>query len=100
MTPGRPCVFPITFMDGVTYHSCFDMNTPLPACLTKLRPDDTNFDQFGYCRPDCAGELPGPGSEYNLALATHTGLWSSHFYDLRIGDKYLVHSLCLNFKLN
>ena len=58
MTPGRPCVFPILWGSELKY-SCFLMNTPRPACLTKIKLNDNNYDLFGYCNQNCSGEMQG-----------------------------------------
>ena len=94
-TPGRPCVFPITYYDNKTYDSCFLMDTTKPACLTKLIIEDDglpNYDIFGYCLNQCSGELPGPSSPYNLARHKHGDLWRSFFYDLSSYDNGHCHT--------
>ena len=91
-TPGRPCVFPIQYYDGVSHDQCFLMDTPNPACLTKLKENGTNYDMFGYCHPNCSGEMPDPYSPYNLALKNNTYLWQSYFYDLSSYDNGHCHT--------
>ena len=77
-TPARPCIFPVKYQNGASYDKCFLMDTPNPACLTKLIGNSTqdeeqpNYDMFGYCHPSCAGEMPGPESPHNLARGSLT----------------------------
>ena len=65
-TPGKPCVFPVTYLMGSwgPYYSqkCFDgdiMNTPQPGCFTKVESNNTvdaskRTDNFwGYCPESC-----------------------------------------------
>ena len=106
-TPGRPCIFPVTYSMGIgsseKYFSyeCFSgyvMSTPVPACFTKV---DTNnsvdyndkTDIFwGYCTANCNGTLPAPSSPYNLAKAENTEIWTSFFYDLSSWENGFCHT--------
>ena len=47
---------------------------------------------WGYCPPNCNGELPHPSSPYNLTKSEHLGLWTSHFYDLRSWENGFCHT--------
>ena len=97
-TPGRPCIFPVKYQNGASYDKCFLMDTPNPACLTKLIGNSTqdeeqpNYDMFGYCHPSCAGEMPAPESPYNLARGSITDVWQSYFYDLSSYDNGHCHT--------
>ena len=94
MTPGRPCVFPI-YWDGYRQDKCFRMQTPNPACVTKLTKtyeDGYNADDFGYCPSNCSGELIGPESPYNLAALKHREHWYSNFYDLSSYENGYCHT--------
>ena len=69
-SPGKPCIFPIRLDDEVTYTECYLLETPSPACITKV--DDKGYGSayehsFGYCHQNCSGERIEPGSNYNLA---------------------------------
>ena len=74
------------------------MSTPVPACFTKVDTDNkvdyyNKTDIFwGYCPANCKGELPHPSSPYNLARSEHTGLWTSHFYDLSSWENGFCHT--------
>ena len=90
MTPGRPCVFPISWR-GYLRDKCFDMETPSPACLTKIAIERFE-DNFGYCPANCSGEIIGPNSPYNLASLNHKQYWSSYFYDLSSYENGYCHT--------
>ena len=74
------------------------MATPSPGCLTRTRTgnisdnQDHDQDNFGYCPPNCAGEMPGPSSPYNLAASKHRQYWHSHFYDLSSYENGYCHT--------
>ena len=72
------------------------MATHSPACLTRTGniSDDQNHDQdnFGYCPDNCAGEMPGPSSPYNLATSKHRQFWYSHIYDLSSYENGYCHT--------
>ena len=104
-TPGRPCVFPVTYLFGPMepYFSnkCFDgymLNTPQSGCFTKVGNNNSvdhweRTDNFwGYCPKECNGELPVPSSPYNLAKSKYANLWSSHFFDLNAWENGLCHT--------
>ena len=104
-TPGRPCVFPVTYYFGnsgsYSSNKCFKgniMQTPQPGCFTKVESNNTvdhweRTDNFwGYCPEECNGELPGPSSPYNLAKFNYANLWSSHFFDLNAWENGLCHT--------
>ena len=93
MTPGRPCVFPI-YWDGLRRETCWKMETPGPACVTKTERGGHvyNLDNFGYCHANCLGEMPGPSSPFNLAALKHHQLWYSYFYDLSSFENGFCHT--------
>ena len=105
-TPGRPCVFPVTFTiqqiwEPYFSNKCFDgniMQTPQPACFTKVGNNNSvdhwkGTDTFwGLCPKECNGELPVPSSPYNLAKSKYANLWSSHFFDLNAWENGLCHT--------
>ena len=88
-TPGRPCVFPIKF-DGTLRDKCSLLETSNVACITKVNTENLEEDlmytpeqhHFGYCSKECAGEMPGPSSPYNLARLNYSEIWDIFYYDL------------------
>ena len=95
-TPGKPCVFPIYYY-GNNYENCFDIDTPVLACITRIGPSktisyDSQADWFGYCRSECNGEMPAQDSPYNLAQAKNKNLWESTFYDLSSWENGYCHT--------
>ena len=98
VTPGRPCIFPVTWTWGVgswwgtdTFSGCIspsDFMTSKSGCFTTVYENNT-VDSFkgtdilwGYCPDTCNGESPTPTSPYNLARSEYTNLWKSDLYDL------------------
>ena len=100
-SPGRPCVFPViwnywnsagTGMGSGVYNSCLsDMGVEAPACYTKAYGKNNTVDSkketdvsWGYCPKNCHGETATNTSQYNLARAKYTHLWTSALYDLNL----------------
>ena len=94
-TPGKPCIFPITWKNK-TESTCFFMDTSVPGCFTRagadnvVGPEDQN--RFGYCGQDCNGEKIEPDSPYNLAAFKYRELWTSDFFDLRTYENGFCHT--------
>ena len=97
ITPGRPCVFPVTWIywygygGNDTFTGCIsphDFGASKPGCFTRVfenRTVNSNNETdiyWGYCPGSCKGESPSPTSPYNLAKSKYTNLWKADLYDL------------------
>ena len=107
ITPGRPCVFPVTWIywsgygGNDTFTGCispYDMGTSKPGCFTKVYENNTvnsnngTDKAWGYCPDTCKGESPSPSSPYNLAKSKYKSLWKSALYDLNIYTNGYCHT--------
>ena len=97
VSPGRPCVFPVTWIywprgsgSGLINTCTKDLGVEEPACWTKTYGNNTvdsntgSDSSWGYCPEHCNGESPTNESKYNLAKEIFSHLWRSDLYDLNL----------------
>ncbi|XP_023331127.1 uncharacterized protein LOC111703419 [Eurytemora carolleeae] len=113
---GRPCSFPFIYQSIVdqswenesmsseanttettskTTFLYFDECTPLddvtPWCYTRTDKNKTFIlGQWGYCSPDCTGQLPRFDSAYNIA--NNPQYWEVGLFDLSTWGSGLCHT--------
>ena len=108
VTPGRPCVFPVTWTwwwpggsSNDTFSGCIsgsDFGTSKPGCFTRVYQNNTVDSlkgqdlMWGYCPDTCKGETPTPTSPYNLAKSKYTNLWTTDLYDLDSWSNSYCHT--------
>ena len=89
---GKPCSFPAEDYDGKLQKKCIAGATS-NWCFTRTNDNfsifttNTGAEFWGYCSPKCNGQVPGPDSEFNLALVDSEMFgraWSGDLYDLRV----------------
>ena len=80
LDPGKPCMFPFNSTEGLQF-SCAPLYFELGWCGTKLTPQATGPNDWGYCSKYCKDEnliSNGKGD-----LTQEDIFWESRFYDLR-----------------
>ena len=65
--------------------SCHQDYESAPFCYTRVRDpvyNNSRYDSWGYCSPNCTGQRTGPNSAFNLASKEFHQVWEANLYDL------------------
>jgi hypothetical protein len=62
-------------------------------CYTRTYPNQSGFTGiYGFCAPECRGELPTRGSPHNLAGSSFDDLWVTRLFGLSTWGSGLCHT--------
>ncbi len=62
-------------------------------CYTRTYPNQSGFTGiYGFCAPECRGELPTRGSPHNLAGSSYDDLWVTRLFGLSTWGSGLCHT--------